>query len=50
MPPIPVVACFVEFLPLLSSSADEIHVQSDFNLEIDLGNLRLFISLPLQIH
>ncbi len=36
-----------EFLPFLSSSAGEIHVQSDLNLEIDLGNLRLSISLPL---
>ncbi len=36
-----------EFLPLLSSSAGEIHVQSDLNLETDLGNLRLSISLPL---
>ncbi len=44
---IPIVACFVEFLPLLSSSAGEIHVQSDLNLVIDLGNLRLSISLPL---
>ncbi len=47
MQPISIAACFGEFLPLLSSSAGEIHVQSDFNLEIDLGNLRLFISLPL---
>ncbi len=47
MQPIPIVACFGEFLPLLSSSAGEIHAQSDFNLEIDLGSLRLFISLPL---
>ncbi len=29
--------------------AVEIHVQSYFNLEIDLGNLRLSIYLPLQI-
>ncbi len=49
MQPIPIVACFGEFLPLLSSSAGEIHVQSDLNLEIDLGNLRLSISLPLYI-
>ncbi len=42
-----IVACFEEFLPLLSSSAGEIHVKSDLNLEIDLGNLRLSISLPL---
>ncbi len=47
MQPIPIVTCFGEFLPLLSSSAGEIHVQSDLNLEIDLGNLRLSISLPL---
>ncbi len=46
---IPIVACFVEFLPWLSSSAGEIHVQSDLNLEIDLGNLKLSISLPLSI-
>ncbi len=38
---------FQLFLPLLSSSAGEIHVQSDLNLDIDLGNLILFISLPL---
>ncbi len=44
MQPIPIVTCFEEFLPLLSSSAGEIHVK---NLEIDLGNLRLSISLPL---
>ncbi len=49
MKPIPIVPCFGEFLPLLSSSAAEIHVQSDFNLEIYLGNLRLSISLPLYI-
>ncbi len=47
MLPIPIVACFVEFPPLLSSSADEIRVQSDLNLKIELGNLRLSISLPL---
>ncbi len=47
MQPIPIVACFGEFLPLLSSSAGESHVQSDLNLEIDLANLRLTISLPL---
>ncbi len=47
MQPIPIVVCFEEFLPLRSSSAGEIHVQSDLNLEIDLGNLRLSISLPL---
>ncbi len=47
MQPLPIVACFGEFLPLLSSSASEIHVQSDLNLEVDLGNLRLSISLPL---
>ncbi len=47
MQPIPSVACFGEFLPLLSSSAGEIHVKSDLNLEIDLANLRLSISLPL---
>ncbi len=47
MQPIPIAACFGEFLPLLSSSAGEIHVQSDLNLEIDLGNWRLSISLPL---
>ncbi len=46
MQPIPIIACFGEFLPLLSSSSGEIHVQSDLNLEIDLGNLRLSISLP----
>ncbi len=45
MQPIPIVACFGEFLPLLSSSAGEIHVQSDLNLEIDLGNLRVINSL-----
>ncbi len=44
---IPIVACFGEFLPWLSSSAGEINVQSDLNLVIDLGNLRLSISLPL---
>ncbi len=49
MQPIPTVACFGEFLPLLSSSAGEIHVQLDLNLEIDLSNLRLSISLPLYI-
>ncbi len=38
---------YTSFLPLLSSSAGEIHVQSDLNLEINLGNLRLSISLPL---
>ncbi len=43
----PIVACFGEFLPLLSSSAGDIHVQLDLILEIDLGNLRLSISLPL---
>ncbi len=47
MQPIPIVACFGDFLPLLSSSAGEIHVQSDLNLEIDFGNLRLSIYLPL---
>ncbi len=47
MQPIPIVACFGEFVPLLSSSAGEIHVQSDLNLEIDFCNLRLSISLPL---
>ncbi len=47
MQPIPIVTCFGEFLPLFSSSAGEILVQSDLNLEIDLGNLRLSISLPL---
>ncbi len=47
MQPIPIVTCFGEFLPLLSSWAVEIHVQYDLNLEIDLGNLRLSISLPL---
>ncbi len=46
MQPIPIVACFGEFLPLLSFSAGEIHVQSDLYLEIDLGNLRFSISLP----
>jgi len=46
MQPIPTVACFGEFLSLVSSSAGEINVQSDLNLEIDLGNLRLYISLP----
>ncbi len=44
MQPIPTVSCFGEFVPLLSSSAGEIHVQSDLNLEIDLDNLRLYIS------
>ncbi len=34
MQPIPIVACFGEFLPLLSSSAGELHVQLDLNLEI----------------
>ncbi len=47
MQPIPIVACFGEFLPLFSSSAGEILIQSDLNLEIDLGNLRLPIYLPL---
>ncbi len=47
MQPFPIVACFGEFLSLLSSSAGEINVQSDLNLEIDLDNLRLSISLPL---
>ncbi len=47
MQPIPIVACFGEFIPLLSSSDGEIHVQSDLNLEIDSGNLRLSIYLPL---
>ncbi len=47
MQSIPIVACFGEFLPLFSSSAGEIHVQSDLNLEIDLGNLSLFMYLPL---
>ncbi len=46
MQPITIIVCFGEFLPLLSSSAGEIHVQSDLNLEIDLGNLKLSISLP----
>ncbi len=36
MQPIPIVTCFGEFLLLLSSSAGEIHVQSDLNLETDL--------------
>ncbi len=40
MQPIPIVACFGEFLPIFSSSAGEFHVQSDLNLEIDLGNLQ----------
>ncbi len=40
---IPTVACFGEFLPLVSCSAGEIHVQLDINLEIDLSNLRLYI-------
>ncbi len=39
MQPIPIVSCFGEFPPLLSSSAGEIHVQSDLNL---------YISLPLK--
>ncbi len=47
MQPIPIFACFGEFLPLFSSSAGEIHFQSDLNLEIDLDNLRLSFSLPL---
>ncbi len=47
MQPIPIVACFGEFLSLLSSSAGEIHVQSDLNLEIDLGKTKTFMSLPL---
>ncbi len=47
MQPIPIVACFGEFLPLLYSSAGEIHFQSDLKLEIDLGNLGLSIYLPL---
>ncbi len=47
MQPIPIVACFGEFLSLLSSAAGEIHVQSDLNIDIDLGNLRLSIYLPL---
>ncbi len=38
MQPIIIFACFGEFLPLLSSSAGEIRVQSDLNLEIDLGS------------
>ncbi len=38
MQPFPIVACFGEFLSLLSSTAGEIHVQSDLNLYIDLGN------------
>ncbi len=46
MQPIPIVACFGEFLPLLKSSKGEIYVQSDLNREIDLGNL-LSITLPL---
>ncbi len=46
MQPIPIVACFGELLLLLYSSAGEIHVQSDLNLEIDLGSQRLSISLP----
>ncbi len=55
MQPIPTVACFGEFLPLLSSSAGEIHVQLDLNLEIDLSNLRLNIGrqdgfVPFQIN
>ncbi len=37
---------FGEFLPLLSSSAGEINVQSDLNLEIYFGNL-FSIYLPL---
>ncbi len=47
MQPIPIVARFGELLLLLYSSAGEIHVQSDLNLEIDLGSQRLSISLPL---
>ncbi len=46
---IPIVACFVEFLPLLSSSAGEIHVQIGFKSGDWLGHLRLSISLPLSI-
>ncbi len=49
MQPIPIVACFGEFLPLLSSSAGEIHVQSDLNLEIDSGDLKLSISFPYKL-
>ncbi len=49
MQPIPTVACFGEFLPLVSSSDAEIHVQSDLNLKIDLGDLRLYISLPCRL-
>ncbi len=41
MQPIKIVACFGEFLPLLSSSAGEIHVQSDLNLEW-LGQSKTF--------
>ncbi len=44
MQPITLVACLGEFLPLLSPSAGEIHVQSDLNLESDFGNVRLSIS------
>ncbi len=44
MQPISFCACFGEFLPLLSSSAGEINVQSDLNLEIDLDNLRLSLT------
>ncbi len=43
MQPIPIVACFGEFLSLLSSSAGEIHVQSDLNLE--LGTIRKYYIL-----
>ncbi len=45
MQPIPSVACFGEFVPLLSSSAGEIHVQSELNLEIDLGKTFHFFAL-----
>ncbi len=51
MQPIPIVACFGKFLPLLSSSAGEIHVQSDLNLEIDLGQSKTFHLFALiQVH
>ncbi len=46
MQPIPIVACFGEFLPLLFSSAGEIHVQSDLNLKIDLPIQQLSILSP----
>ncbi len=47
MQPILTAPCFGEFLPLVSSLANKIDVQSGLNLEMDIGNLRPSISLPL---